>query len=589
MTTHIPRNRLSENLRRLFSRLRKEERADPLALAFARMLAEYEPEHPEILALTGLAVSTARLRGHTSVHIPTQAGQPIGETGLNAPDLDVWAAVLQNSPLVADSGASAPLVFRDDQLFLTRFWMAEGRIASAFRKRLDAGDLPPEDDQLKELFTILFPESDDQALAAKTALTNRLTLIAGGPGTGKTTTVVKLLALLFAGNPETTVALAAPTGKAANRLSASISTQAAHLPISEDIRKRIFDSAERSATLHRLLGYQPFSGRFRFDDKQKLHADVVIVDEASMIDVILFDTLLSALPDHSRLILLGDPDQLASVDAGFVFGDLVCAAEDGPPDIPLKNATVTLRKTWRFGPGSGIGRIATALRSGDPAQVWDTFGDMTFEDVSWYDLSPKSLADELFKRIRPIAEVMLSVRNPKEALDKGEEIRLLAATRWGPRGVHTLNNLIESRLLETGLRRLGPNYNGRPIFITTNDYQVDLFNGDVGVMWFRDRQLFGCFPDGHGGIRWIPPHQLPAHEPAWAMTIHKSQGSEFDEVLIVLPENPLDMLTRELIYTALTRARKRTTIFGSREVIETAIANPEVRTTGLIGRLNDEL
>lgn len=556
--------------------------ADPLSLAFARMLAEHEPSQPDILALTGLALFHARLRGHTSIHLPSLAAQPIGETDLKAPDLDAWMTALRESPLVAKSDENAPLVLQDDLLFLTRFWTAERRIAAALRKRLSEEDSIQPDADMEDLFVTLFPSDGDQAHAARTALQNRLTLIAGGPGTGKTTTVVKLLALLFARNPESKIALAAPTGKAANRLSTSISTEASALSLSEDIRKRIFDTADRAATLHRLLKYQPSSGRFRLHAGQKLQVDVVIVDEASMIDVILFDSMLAALPEHTRLILLGDPDQLASVDAGFVFGDLVRAASDETSEIPLDKATVTLRKTYRFGLDSGIGRIASALRLGNAAEIWETFTAPEFPDVEWHDLSAKSLANAVFERIRPSAEIMLSARDPNTALAESEKIRLLAATRWGPRGIHTLNALIESRLLEIGLRSPGPNYNGRPILITSNDYQVDLFNGDVGVMWFRNRQLFGCFPDGQGGIRWIPRHQLPVHEPAWAMTIHKSQGSEFDDVLLVLPESPMEMVTRELLYTAITRARKNATVFGSREVIESAINNREVRTTGLV-------
>jgi exodeoxyribonuclease V alpha subunit len=597
---------LPADLLRRLRLLHEANLARPLDLALARWLAEHDARNAETLALTGLLLSSARTAGHAGVRLPAHAGERIGETDLRLPPLDAWRGALAASPLVGSPGDERPLVLDGDLLYLHRFWRAEQRVADHVRARLAPAGENISLGELRPTFARLFPQKgetpDWQAVAAAAALRSRLLLIAGGPGTGKTTTVVRLLGLLLTADPDLKVALAAPTGKAANRLAASIAQQRDELDLPAAVRERI---PAEAATLHRLLGYLPAAARFTRDAAHPLAADVVLVDEASMIDLLLFEALLAAVPEHGRLILLGDPDQLASVEAGFVFGDLcragegsrpgpglavhaqvlgvrdLPATEDAPP--PLRDAVVTLTKTYRFGPASGIGRLAAALRDGRGDEAVDILQDTAFPDAQL--VPPAGIQDALLERMAPYARRMCSVNVPELALTMIEKTRLLAATRWGPRGVQALNRLVEDWLAEEGYRGAGLNYDGRPILVTANDYEVELFNGDLGVMWREGRDYVGCFPDGRGGVRRVPRHRLPPHESAWAMTVHKSQGSEFDDVLLVLPEEPISLLTRELLYTAVTRARQRVTVFGDAAVVRAAASRGEARMSGLAERL----
>jgi exodeoxyribonuclease V alpha subunit len=382
---------------------------------------------------------------------------------------------------------------------------------------------------------------------------------------------------LLTHDPNLRIDLAAPTGKAAARLTESIRTQAANLPVEPALRSRL-ESLE-ARTIHRLLGYGGRRGGFRYDATRPLPCDVVIVDEASMIDLLLMDSLLSAIPAHARLVLVGDKDQLASVEAGFVFGDLCESARDATAS-PLHQVAVELKKNWRFHDQPGIQSLAAAVRDGDAAAAARVLADPSSPNATRID-TPAN-ANELARLLSREIDSVIDARSPEAALTALADFRLLCATNRGPYGVETLNRVIERELRDRGRIESGEWYRGRPILVTDNDYTVDLFNGDVGVCFSEtDDRLRVWFPASGGGLRALSPAQLPAHETAWAMTVHKSQGSEFARVVVVLPERDSPLLTRELVYTAVTRGRRQVTLVGSTDTLSAAMARTAHRTSGL--------
>lgn len=601
---------LSPDVVTLLDRLAESEDVAALDLALARMLAEHDPARAQPVALAAALVSSQSRSGHSAVVLADWAGRPFPGTRVDLPDPDAWAAALAQSPVVGTAGGDVrPLVLDGGRLATHRLWAAEGRVAAALAARLGAADVDAE--ALRPTFAALFPDAaagDRQALAAAGALRHRLAVVAGGPGTGKTTTVVKLLALLLTADPDLEIALATPTGKASDRLAQSIADKGADLPVPDAVRDRIPTEA---ATLHRLLGYSPSRRRFRRSATDPISADVVVVDETSMADLLLVDALLDALRPEARLILLGDADQLPSVGTGAVFGDL-CAAgarEALGPDFaafaeslglgslavgeeaPLADAVVRLTVSHRFRDDSGIGALARALRDGDGEGVRAVFAPGATADVTCVEPSP----DAVWAHVEPHARRLCEATDPREALDAAAAFRVLAPTRGGRWGVRALNGLVERRLAEAGLRSAlgGPWVHGRPILVTANDYDRDLFNGDVGVVWRRGPQPMVLFERG-GDVREVPVSGLPEHETAWAMTVHKSQGSEFDDVLFALPppgSEQAPRVTRALAYTAVTRAKepapgaRALTILGGPDALAEAAGRADLRTSGLAARL----
>ncbi len=581
----------------------------PLDNVLADWLAERDPAHAVALRAAAILLSIARREGHTAVDL-TQIGrsQFLIEAGISIPDAETLHTSLETSSSVGRPGELTPLILDGDLLAFRRFHAGEQEIRDAVQSRVEAADADVDIQKVKPLFTTLFDpqtstEGDWQAVAAAAAMRSRFLCIAGGPGTGKTTTVIRLMALLLQNDPEQRIKLAAPTGKAANRMAESIGGQLARLDVDDELKGRIPTTA---ATLHRLLGYRPSQARFTYGRDRTLEADVVIIDEASMIDHALFTSLLAALHEDTRLILIGDPDQLPSVEAGFVFGDLCRAGESesksagfvslleslgavhlpsvDPSPKPMQDAVVTLRKGYRFGAESGIGRLAYALRDGDTEAVRDVLTSGSYADLS---LVPRTELKRTTRRpVREFARLLVESSTPGEALEHLNRLRVLSPMRVGNHGIDALNEDLEAWLHEEGVRPWGSEYSGKPILINTNDYEVSLFNGDVGVLWEKEPGRFvGCFPAGEE-IREVPVSRLPSHEAAWAMTIHKSQGSEFDDVVLVLPEEEhAERLTRELLYTAVTRARRSVTIIGAVELVAAAALRQERRITGLAALL----
>ncbi|MDD2336757.1 MAG: exodeoxyribonuclease V subunit alpha, partial [Geobacteraceae bacterium] len=451
---------------------------------------------------------------------------------------------------------------------------------------------------------------DWQKIAAASALWSRLCVISGGPGTGKTTTVVKILALFLeqGGGDGLRIALAAPTGKAAARLRESIRRAKGRLQEVTDVCDLIPDNV---STLHRLLGVLPGSSCFRHTSENPLPYDIVVIDEASMVALPLMAKLVQALPRYARLVLLGDRDQLASVEPGAVLGDISstgssprfspefrhyladvtgCSLEDAGPagELPvLADSLVVLKKNYRFDFGSAIGIVSRAINEGNHAAVFDVLRDETNGELVWRDLPtvktlPFALESAVLAGYR---DYLVHKDCATTALAAFDRLRVLCAIRGGSYGVLALNRAIENLLAAHRLiSPESPWYCGRPVMITVNDYALRLFNGDVGIT-LPDPEQHGAlavfFPAEDGGVRTISPLRLPPHETVFAMTVHKSQGSEFDRVLLVIPPTDSLVLTREILYTGITRARNSVEIWCGEELLAAAVTRRIERRSGL--------
>lgn len=509
---------------------------------------------------------------------------------------------LRASPLVCRPGGYAPLVLDEaGRLYLARHWYDEVRLAERLAQ-LARDQWPVNEAALIPLLDALFPQAspqpqpDRQKLAAALAARQRLLILSGGPGTGKTTTVVRLMAVLASLSSRPLVmAMAAPTGKAAARLSESVSAARDRLPVSDSVRRSLPATAQ---TLHRLIGLFPGAGRPRHHAGNPLPVDVLVIDEASMIDLSLMARTLDALPAHARLILLGDRDQLASVEAGAVLGDLCQRVAFRPETLAwlervagplpaldatdtgrLTDAVMLLTHSHRFAAGSGIGEMARRVNEGDGAGVLDLLAHPPGDDIGWERALPLEVA---WQAHAPYWAALAQGTDPAALAQALSRFMVLAAER---REVAAFNRAIEARLEGDGHKRTdSDHYPGRPVMITENDYGVGLFNGDIGFVVQRPEGLRVAFADGPAW-REIAPGRLPAHETVFAMTVHKSQGSEFDAVLLVLPETAGAQLDRALVYTALTRARRHFRVLGSPEVLRAAIESRPARFSGLAERL----
>jgi exodeoxyribonuclease V alpha subunit len=422
-----------------------------------------------------------------------------------------------------------------------------------------------------------------------------LSVLVGGPGTGKTRTVAALLAVLLADGRHLDIALAAPTGKAAARLAEAF--RAAALTLPADLGARL--AATEASTIHRLLGWQSRSAsRFRHDAAHPLPHDVVIIDETSMVSLPLMAKLLDAVRPDAQLVLVGDPGQLASVEAGSVLGDVagsVLAADGSTSDVagPLAGVVSSLTYSHRFPPGSPLDLFARAVRQGDADAALAVLADPASASaprgaLGWHRLSADSSegVDLIRSLALPAAEQAVAAAaggGADAALTGLAAVRILCAHRRGPFGVDRWNRSMETWLAAAGHRTAGW-YVGRPLLVTENDYPNGLFNGDMGVVVRHDDKAQVAFAAA-GGTRLIAPSRLGEVETVHAMTIHKSQGSEFDHVVVVVPSSDSRLATRELLYTAVTRAQSRVTLVGDEASIRSAIERRVVRASGLADRL----
>jgi exodeoxyribonuclease V alpha subunit len=579
---------------------------------FARWIGKLSGDTNPSLALAAALVSHRVSQGDVCVNLSTEAGKAVfsgaPDPGPLAPELSTWIAGLKASPAVAPAGGDhRPLVLDGQRLYLARYWHFEKTLADAMR-RLAQAPVDIDGARLESGLDALFPaatpgEVSGQRVAAAMAAWHRLCIISGGPGTGKTHTVAAILALFtkLAGPKTPRMVLAAPTGKAAARLTESIRNAREHLRVSSERRAAIPTEA---MTLHRLIGVRPGRATPRYGPDNPLHLDVLIIDEASMIDLSLMCRVVVALPRHARLILLGDKDQLASVEAGSVFADLCGNKTQGysrglcndlkryagytgagdPNPSAIGDCVALLNKSYRFGTDSGIGNLARTVNEGsDPSPV---FGS-GYPDIAHEALTPEEIPEALGKRAVAGYREMLEAKEAGQALAALEKFRILCATREGPAGVVESNRSVEKALRASDMiAGDGPLYRGKPMMVTRNDYALDLFNGDLGILWpDPDGVLRAWFLRPDGSLKQIAPSRLPVHETAFAMTVHKSQGSEFDRVLLLLPDRDVRVLTRELLYTGITRARSHLEIWGSGELLRTAAARVAKRTSGLADRL----
>ena len=495
---------------------------------------------------------------------------------LEWPPASTWRSILANSKAVGGPDDKTPLVIDEsDRLYLRRYWNYQRHLGAALRKKATGNR------------TGSNGKAGTQAGAIDAAMANALTIISGGPGTGKTTTVLHILARLLQkpGNERLRVALAAPTGKAAARLEETLRMGLVTLDCPEEVKTRMPVNA---STIHRLLGVKGNSVYFRHDRQNPLPFDLLVIDEASMVALPLLSKLFDALPERCRVILLGDRDQLASVEPGAVLADIVDAAVS--PGSLLRNAVVTLEKNYRFSEQSGIHHLCGAVRQGDANQAMRTLREQSYPDlVSSELLEPHARAARFSEAVLAGFAGFAAEKDPANALARLGSFRVLSALRRGPFGVEKLNRNIEEILREAGLIAppVTPSYAGKPILITQNDYQLQLYNGDVGIL-LPDREaqenpmeLWAWFIGKENKLRRFAPARLPQHEAAYAMTVHKSQGSEFDRVLFILPDADAPVVTRELIYTGLTRARSRVELWWNEAAFVPAVTRRAERNSGL--------
>jgi exodeoxyribonuclease V alpha subunit len=528
----------------------------------AQRLTALAKEPDETVALA-VALAVRALRNGSVCIDLRSVEQQVGVEGLPWPDIDAWLAAIEASTL---AGTPPAVRVEGDLLYLDRYWLEEQQVADDVHTMIA---VKPE--RVSPDIDRLFPAGfEEQRSAAQIALSQGLTVLTGGPGTGKTTTVARLLALL-AGGTRLRIALAAPTGKAAARLQEAVRLEVDKL----DKADQQALSGMHATTLHRLLGSRPdTSARFRHHRSNRLPHDVIVVDETSMVSLTMMARLLEAVRPDARLILVGDPDQLASVEAGAVLADLV----DGLDASKL----AALKTPHRF--GESIGALASSIRAGDTdgaIEVLRAGGD----HIEWIDTDQPSehLRRVLVPQALALREAAI-LGNAEAALATLDEHRLLCAHRRGPYGVRFWNRQVERWLAEeTGEPIWSDWYAGRPVLVTANDYGLKLYNGDTGVTLVRDGVLRAAIA-GAEQLEFATS-RLSEVDTMHAMTIHKSQGSQADEITVLLPQEDSRLLVRELFYTAVTRAKERVRVIASEQALRAAVERRAVRASGLARRL----
>jgi exodeoxyribonuclease V alpha subunit len=606
-----------------------------IATSCAQALGE---ANPEAILLAAMVVAWYEA-GHTSLDIETF--DPIELASLHEkvsaqidwPDPARVCMIAAQSVLFGGGVAARPFVFEENRyLAMGRVFHAETRFVAAWKRRCGQADWDVCPDRLADALAQSFGEvwrksgfQESQVLAVAIAVLRPLTLLTGGPGTGKTTTVARFLATLaqLSEHP-LRVALAAPTGKAAARMVESIRAFVSQLPAELAAKIAIPSEAQ---TLHRLLGLNdPWLPQARFDRNDPLQVDLIVVDEASMIDLDLMTRLFEALPSSARLVLVGDPQQLPSVDAGSVLADLCrflpvasdehfaiapestlaaslerCASAGSVPKpsflrspvAPHFVTRVALTQARRYDETSGIGQLARVMMRDkvEAKEVLTSLRHADTGDLEWIELAHQDTPESVawFRRIVSGYAAAFAGEHPAAWVHGGQSrFRVLSAMRRGDWGVESLNEVVARSL------RKSRGFVAQPLMITQNDYEAQLFNGDLGVFapahnGRESGSRIAHFPGSQGGLRSFATARLPAYELAYALTVHKSQGSEFDEVWLVLDQTAANVANVELLFTAVTRAREKLVICAAAATLESVLSRRSNRQTGLVRRLREAL
>ncbi|MGQ9843078.1 MAG: exodeoxyribonuclease V subunit alpha [Spirochaetota bacterium] len=572
--------------------------------------------HDEVLRAIVFCVSYMTASGHSCLSLQTIANktlrQIVYDESIDVDDIELPDEITMEKSLLACNAVAKtmdqckPLVYINGNCYLYRYWNYENTILlylhNTSQPVIDDNSIVACNTAIDEFQSKQIEFSNEQVLAQLTALTHKFCVISGGPGTGKTTVIAAIVYQLLRNNQDCFIALCAPTGKAASRLIQAV----AHFKETYMAQNPIQFPSE-AFTIHRLLGYQKGEVEFYYNEQNPLPYDVVIVDECSMVDIPLMAKLMKALKSTARLILVGDKDQLSSVEAGAFFGDVCWGASEysytdngkrlvqycnctiegmNNKPHPLRDTIVILSTTFRFSADSGIAALAQAIRNNDESKAIEAI-TKNFIDVEFVEYDS---LDWLYSQIQGYANSWYSTivdqPNITNAFQKIANFCILTPFNKGPWGVDTYNAVIEKQLKPALSDQW---YHGRIIMVTANDYYLEVFNGDIGIYIADDDSVY--FSATHG-FKKIHPALLTNYVPAYSITVHKSQGSEFEHVVLILPH--IDMssnehwkmfLTRELLYTAVTRARCKLTILGNKSIVQYMVNNPTMRTSGLRQRL----
>lgn len=596
------------------ARLLAANKIGPFAAELGDRLARIASAHAESVAYAAVAVSEATSAGNVCIDLAIAHARITDDLQLSLPAVDAWRAALRASGIVVREGQYGPLVLDDaDQLYFYRYWHYERSLASAWLARGTA-DLAPiaTPDRVLDALNRWFPPDaprpmqDEQRNAAAIALSKRFCVITGGPGTGKTTTAARILSMLAElSDSPLRMAMVAPTGKAALRLEAAMREARARMNIAEAVAQQLPATGQ---TIHRLLGPIRNAVRFRHDHDAPLPIDCLLVDEASMVDLPLMTKLVRALPSEARLILLGDHHQLASVEAGAVMASLMA----GPPgyrqafaahmrqsagialpvgnhDSPLADARVALVRSHRFDQAGGVAALSQAILSGDEAGMLQHLAMLAPSPSR--SQSSTQLDAAIVHGLAGYVEAVRGGHPLAAVFEAFQRFRILCVHRKGMAGVDELN-----RRIEVLLRPLLPNvvgtsrewYPGRVVMMRRNDYTLDLYNGDLGIVLVdpADGGALRVFFEGDATrANGLAPARVAECETAFAITVHQSQGSEFEHVVLVLPGDHSPLVTRELLYTAVTRARKTVRVVGDATTFVQGALSPQRRTSGLAAKL----
>jgi exodeoxyribonuclease V alpha subunit len=597
---------------------------------FAMFIGRLAKIHAPEAALAAALVSRSTGEGNICLDLAEYAGKPLDLNSLGTdtgapvcPPLEKWTAKLRRSGVVSEGEGGTPLVLDDNsKLYLRRYWQYQHAVIRFIRQRSNAVhenlNYSILGKDLKKLFQPLpAGEIDWQQIAAIAAVTRSFCVISGGPGTGKTSTVAKILALLHGQHNDARplrILLGAPTGKAASRLQQAIAASGLLQTGPEPLQ---------ASTVHRMLGSIPNSPYFRHNAENPLAADIIVIDEASMVDLPLLAKLVQAVPASARLLLLGDRHQLASVQPGSALGDMCCpeamasfsnefcqlvskltahSITPAPPrgkktSFSLQDSFIELLQSYRFAANSGIARLSTAINEGDGNGALSLLLEGEDGSIVWSETPAPAELGKKLQKSPGISQFtrMQQIPEPDSCFNQLDSFRILCGLRSGPFGMERINTLLEQQLSQQVQGDLNNHAAGhfrgdknaqpfRPVMVTRNDYTLQLFNGDVGILLpdpENREALRVFFRDEAGRLRDVAPALLPGYETVFAMTVHKSQGSEFNRVLLILPDKDSPLLTRELLYTAITRARETVEIWGRMEIFASAVQRRIKRTSGL--------